>query len=75
MRALKTIYKAKLTRYNLGEPAYSHYKEFSYYPTENELLLFLVECNNTDGFKDFETSIIVEKIHLIVKYIKPKKDK
>lgn len=65
MKTLKTIYKAKLVRYNLGESALAHYKEFNYYPTENELLIFLVECNK-DTFADFDTTISVEKIYLVI---------
>lgn len=66
MKTLKTVYRAKLIRFNLGEPAFTHYKEFNYYPTDNELLVFLVECDNKDTFVDFQTTISVQQIHLVI---------
>lgn len=61
MKKLKIVFVARLTRYNFGMPCGSVSSEFDHYPSEEELLELLENCNKDSEFKDFKTTISVDK--------------
>ena len=62
MKKLKKQYKAKVIRYNFGDPFSSMSKTYDKQPTEKQLEDFLKIVNKEDEhYKDYETRIeIVE---------------
>lgn len=67
MKELKTVFKANLTRYNFGHAFARMSSEYNDYPTEEQLLEFLNECNEADPYgKNFETTINVEKTYQVI---------
>ena len=67
MKELKEVFSAKLTRFNFGEPHRSYVREFTNYPTNEELITFWEYCDTTDEIhKDFESRVTIEKTYLML---------
>ena len=69
MKTLKPVFKAILTRYNLGESFINMICEFDSYPTDKELISFLNNCNDNDPDMNFETTIRVDKVYKVINNI------
>lgn len=65
MKKLNKVYRATINRYNFKEPFITYVKDFDNYPTEEELLKYLLEMNEDDRYRDSETTIIINKIYKI----------
>jgi hypothetical protein len=67
MKKLKKQYKAKVIRYNFGDPFSSMAETYDKFPTEKQLEDLLKKVNKEDSYyKDFETRIEVVEYWQVV---------